>query len=187
MERKLLLLGMLRETSMYGYQINELIDTHLGTSVRLTKPTAYRFLNQMAEEGWITFTEKQEGNRPTRRVYSIAPDGESAFQGLLRESLVRFEPAASHSTIAIAFMDALPAEDTLALLHERRETIEETRDGLAVDTAHHGGFEYLILHQVRHLDTELEWLDEIIKHITEQGGQSYSQLLPAKAGSLGSD
>jgi DNA-binding PadR family transcriptional regulator len=173
MERKLLLLGMLRSNSMYGYQINELIDTHLGTSVLLTKPTAYRFLNQMAKKGWITFTEEQAGNRPTRRVYSITADGESAFQELLRESLANFEPAASHSTIAIAFMDALQPGDALALLQERREIIEETRDALAVDNEHHGGFGYLILHQVRHLSTELEWLDEIIKHISKQGGQRH--------------
>ena len=43
MERKLLLLGMLRNNNLYGYQINELIDTHLNTSVNLTKPTAYRY------------------------------------------------------------------------------------------------------------------------------------------------
>ena len=69
MERKLLLLGMLRNHPMYGYQINDLIDTHLGSSISLTKPTAYRLLNQMTEDGWIEFNEKQVGNRPVRRVY----------------------------------------------------------------------------------------------------------------------
>jgi DNA-binding PadR family transcriptional regulator len=49
MERKLLLLGMLRFNRLYGYQINEMIDVHLGTSIKLTKPTAYRFLNQMTD------------------------------------------------------------------------------------------------------------------------------------------
>ena len=108
MERKLLLLGMLRNNNLYGYQINELIDTHLNTSVNLTKPTAYRYLNQMTEAGWITFTEEQEGNRPTRRVYVITTEGEAEFQRMLRESLARFEPAASHSSISIAFIDVLP-------------------------------------------------------------------------------
>lgn len=168
MERKLLLLGMLRSNNLYGYQINESIEAHLGTSVDLTKPTAYRYLNQMAEAGWITFSEEQEGNRPTRRVYAITPEGESAFQTLLRESLAYFEPAASHSSISIAFIDALPPEEALTLLQKRRELITEMQTNLQLDEAHEDGFAYLIMHQIRHLNTELEWLDEIIEHVQTQ-------------------
>jgi len=75
MERKLLLLGMLRDHEMHGYQINEMVDIHLGSSVQLTRPTAYRLLNQMADDGLILFKEEQEGKRPPRRVYSITPQG----------------------------------------------------------------------------------------------------------------
>ena len=167
MERKLLLLGMLRNHSMYGYQINELIDAHLGTSVALTKPTAYRFLNQMTEKGWIEFKEEQAGNRPTRRVYSIRPAGETAFQKMLRESLADFTPTASHGTIGIAFLDAIPTEEALHLLQTRRNLIEETLNTLIVDEDHHGGFGYVILHQVQHLKAELVWLDEVIEHHVE--------------------
>ena len=165
MERKLLLLGLLRDHPMYGYQINEMIDVHLGTSIHLTKPTAYRFLNQMAENGWVTFREEQEGNRPTRRVYSITPAGEGEFKRMLRESLVDFKPAAFHSAISIAFMDALPPEEVLPLLNKRRTHIEANLDTMKADEAHQGGLNYVILHQIRHLNTELEWLDEVISHL----------------------
>lgn len=169
MERKLLLLGMLRNNNtLYGYQINELIDAHLNTSVNLTKPTAYRYLNQMAEAGWITFTEEQEGNRPARRVYAVTPEGEAEFQRMLRESLAHFEPAASHSTISIAFVDALPPDEALILLRKRRNLIAEMQAEMQLDEQHVGGFAYLIMHQLRHLNTELEWLDEIIEHIQVQ-------------------
>ena len=168
MERKLLLLGMLRNNNLYGYQINELIDAHLNTSVNLTKPTAYRYLNQMAEAGWITFTEEQEGNRPTRRVYAVTPAGEAEFQRILRESLAHFEPATSHSTISIAFIDVLPPDEALNLLQKRRNLIAEMRSEMQLSEEHVGGFAYLIMHQLRHLNTELEWLDEIIEHVQTQ-------------------
>ncbi|MFA9564800.1 MAG: SDR family oxidoreductase [Acidimicrobiales bacterium] len=51
MERKLLLLGLLRSHEMYGYQLNEFIDSHLGATVHLKKPTAYRLLNTMVDDG----------------------------------------------------------------------------------------------------------------------------------------
>ena len=61
MERKILLLGLLRQHEMHGYQLNELIDAHIGTSLQFTKPTAYRLLQKMTEYGWITFQDIQEG------------------------------------------------------------------------------------------------------------------------------
>lgn len=172
MERKLLLLGMLRNHSMYGYQINELISAHLGTSVALTKPTAYRFLNDMAEKGWIKFQEEQMGNRPTRRVYSICPAGEDAFQKMLRKSLAQFTPTASHGTISIAFLDAIPPEEALPLLQTRRNLIEENLNTMTIDEDHTGGFGYVILHQIQHLKAELAWLDEVIENQAEISRQN---------------
>ena len=164
MERKLLLLGMLRNHPMYGYQINDLIDTHLGSSIALTKPTAYRLLNQMTEDGWIEFNEEQVGNRPVRRVYSILPSGEDAFQQMLREGLADFKATPSQGTFGIAFLHAIPTEEALPLLQTRRERVEEILNSLSVDEDHHGGFGYVILHQIRHLEAELVWLDDVIKH-----------------------
>ena len=113
MERKLLLLGLLNNSDMYGYQINELVDQHLGTSVQLTKPTAYRFLKQLAEKGYIVSSEEQKGNHPVRQVYSITPKGKEVFNTMLRESLANYDPTPSHSTIAIAFIDNVPPKETI--------------------------------------------------------------------------
>ena len=164
MERKLLLLGLLNNSDMYGYQINEIIDQHLGASVRLTKPTAYRYLKQMADKGYIISSEEQEGNRPVRQVYSITPKGKEVFNEMLRESLGKFEPSPAHSTIAIAFLDHLSLEEALPLLEKRQEMIKSMLEELSADMQHSGSFGYMISHQVRHLEAELEWLNEVIAH-----------------------
>ncbi len=91
MERKLLLLGLLYSHEMHGYQLNEVLDTHLGTSIQLKKPTVYKLLNQMATDGWLTFREEREGNRPNRRVYAITEQGGEVFQRLLRETAGRLQ------------------------------------------------------------------------------------------------
>lgn len=164
MERKLLLLGLLLNSDLYGYQINEFIDQHTGNSVQLTKPTTYRYLSQLADEEYISSSDEKEGNRPVRRVYSITSKGKEAFDEMLRESLANYEPGPSHSTIAIAFIDTLPPKDIPPLLEKRREKIRDLLETLVVDTSHGGSFSYMISHQIRHLETELEWLNEIIEH-----------------------
>ena len=170
MERKLLLLGLLRNHEMHGYQINELIDMHLGTRVQLTRPTAYRLLDQMAEDGWITYHEEKVGNRPTRRIYAITEKGELQFRELLKGCLGEYRPADYTGTVCVAFMDALPSEEVLPFLEKRRSSLENLLAVSTSDESHHGAFQLVIEHNVRHLNTELEWLMEIITHLKPSAG-----------------
>jgi DNA-binding PadR family transcriptional regulator len=165
MERDLLLLGLLRHNEMYGYQINEFIDSHLGSGINLTRPTAYRLLHNMAEQGWITFREEKVGKRPTRRIYAITESGEAKFQEILLACFGDYKPAEYSSTVCIAFLDSLPSEVALPLLVKQRQSIEELLSRLKSDQNHPGAFQLTIDHQVRHLETDLEWLSELISNL----------------------
>ena len=167
MERKLLLLGMLRDHEMHGYQINEMVDIHLGSSVQLTKPTAYRLLNQMADDGLILFKEEQEGKRPPRRVYSITPQGEEEFQNTLRQCLANYQSPEHHSTVCLAYINQIPEGEAAELLGQRRNMIEESLAGLISGDMHHGSFQLVIDNQVIHLKAELEWLDNVLDMMNE--------------------
>ena len=162
MERKLLLLGLLRAHEMHGYQLNELIEHHLGASVQLKKPTAYRLLNRMTADGWITYREEQEGNRPQRRVYAITPPGETAFQRFLRESLAKYTPVDFLGNVGLMFLDEVPVAEALSLLSRRRAAVEGLLQVVHAHGGHQGGSERMLANQVRHLTTELEWLDDVI-------------------------
>ena len=165
MERKLLLLGMLRMQEMHGYQINELIDAHLGTSVQIKKPTVYKLLAVMMDDGWIISREEQAGNYPARRVYAITPQGETAFQQLLRENLSGYTPVSYLSNIGVVYLDALPAGEAAALLNERRQQVETLLEKIQRDEHHHGGFQLMLSHHGRHLQAETAWLDEVIEQL----------------------
>ena len=165
MERKLLLLGLLRQNEMYGYQINEVIDAHIGSSIRLTKPTAYRILHRMAEAGWVTFREEKEGNRPARRVYAITKSGESHFEDLLKQSLREFKPLENESVISLAYLNMISKREARALLENRREDLSRELQAKFDDQTDHGPFQIVIENQVLHLSAELEWLKGVIERI----------------------
>ena len=80
MDRKLLLLGLLRQQEMHGYQLYEFIERELSFCTDLKKPTAYYLLNKMAERGWIVEEQSQEGKRPPRKVFRLTAQGEAAYQ-----------------------------------------------------------------------------------------------------------
>ncbi len=168
MEKKLLLLGILRDHVMHGYQINEILGQDAGIGMTLKKANVYKLLNQMASDGWITYREEREGNRPPRRVYAIAPAGEAAFQRLLRESLAIYPPPQMPSVIAYNYLDELPIGEAQALLRKRRQQVNERFTQLEsippeMLQAHLG---MVYLH--RFYTAESGWLDEIINQLDDK-------------------
>jgi DNA-binding PadR family transcriptional regulator len=166
MDRELLLLGLLRRTDMHGYQLHEFINQNMASCVDLKKPTAYYLLDKMAEAGWMTIAEEQEGNRPPRRVYRLTPAGEAAFQRLLRANLTEYQPSRFPGDIGLAFLDALPPDEARELLAERRANLAEALAQAEATPWHTGSIQLVIEHQVRHLKTELAWLDEVIERLS---------------------
>jgi DNA-binding PadR family transcriptional regulator len=168
LERELLLLGLLREQEMHGYQLLEFIDAQMSTCVDLKKPTAYFLLDKMTAAGWIRYEQNQEGHRPPRRVYTITPEGEAVFQKLLRENLGSYQPARFATDIGLAFIDTLPPTEALALLRSRRNAAQAQLAVVQAAPAHPGGAQLMIAHQVHHLTSELGWLDQVIEHLAQQ-------------------
>ncbi len=166
-EHKLLLLGLLRQQGMHGYQLNEFIDNNLSLCADLKKPTAYYLLHQMSAEGWVAAETAQEGNRPPRRVYRLTARGEQAFQELLRQSLAQYQPVNFPGDMALAFLDSLPAGEALGLLEKQREHLQARLERLRAVPAHRGSLSLVFAHQIRHLQAELDWLNDLIQQLQE--------------------
>ncbi|MFN2123022.1 MAG: helix-turn-helix transcriptional regulator [Candidatus Promineifilaceae bacterium] len=166
MEKRLLLLSLLRDHEMHGYQLSEMLSRNAGIPIKLTKPNAYKLLKKMEQEGWITYYEEQEGNRPPRRVYQITEAGEAAYQQMLRENLATYSTPEFPSAVAFNLISVLPAGEAVDLLRRRREIVagclhevEETPLEMRVV---HLSIDYLI----RFYKTEIDWLDEMIARLS---------------------
>ena len=167
MEEKLLLLGIISSQKVHGYQMNQIIEKHLGMSGHLTKPTAYRLLNKMTEDGWMTYHEERESNRPPRRVYSITEVGEEVFLRMLRESLGSYQPTLFHGDIGLAFMHFLPRLEAVSLLNQRLAAINELLEAHTEENEEHNGHNIMLDHQRMHLITERDWLVKLIERKQE--------------------
>lgn len=168
MHRELLLLGVLRQGNMHGYGINEFIQRDMAYCTDLKKPTAYHLLKKMADAGWIQERMDQEGKRPPRRTYTVTAEGEAAFQRLLRENLRAYASPRFEGDIGIAFVDQLPIAEALTLLRERQTILQAELETLEQMAGHgEGGMQLILLHQKRYLGFELEWLAEVMTHLSE--------------------
>ncbi len=177
MSTRLVILGLLRDQPLHGYEIKQVIEEHMGDWTSIAFGSIYFALGKLSAEGLIEMiaTEKT-GNRPSRSIYQITEAGRAEFLRLLRE--VWSEPERQYFAIDIglAFMNALPLDEIKVCLQRRVAEME-------------GALQYLDSHQQEqmlqpdiplsavaifehsraHLAAELSWMRAVLKKI-EQGG-----------------
>jgi DNA-binding PadR family transcriptional regulator len=165
-DRELLLLGLLRQQEMHGYQLSEFLDTHFGLFFDLKKATAYNVLGKMEEKGWVESRKEQEGKRPPRRVFAITPEGEALFQELLRKSLADYRPAVFPGNVPVLFLNSLPEDEMESLLTEREGRISQRLGALEAHMNHIN--HPLLEHQRRIMNTEIDWVRGLRKDEEDQ-------------------
>jgi DNA-binding PadR family transcriptional regulator len=165
MEKKLLILGLLLSHGMHGYQLNELLQNNPGIPISLKKSNAYKLLDDMEKDGWVTHVQEQEGNRPQRRVYSVTKEGKEAFYRLLRENLSTYPLPEIPGLVGLDFLHLLPSDEAAALLEKRLQLVDakfQQFDEVEIEIRQsHIGTEYLH----KYYANEIEFLSEIIKRL----------------------
>ncbi len=169
MSRELLVLGLLRQQKMHGYQLHDFIEQNLSSCTDMKKQTLYALLDKLAKKEWVEVSEEQEGNRPIRKVYAITSSGEAEFQRLLRANLSQHGETVFVDDIGMVFIDALPSNEAIEFLVSRRELIVEKLAGIQpVVDMHQGGARLVVEHQAYHLESEIRWLDKVIADLESQ-------------------
>jgi DNA-binding PadR family transcriptional regulator len=166
-ERILLLLGLLTTQSQHGYQINEFIEHNLGRVSLMKKATAYALLTRMEAEGLVEAEAGREGNRPTRRVYSITPRGTALMEEMLATVLEQPVDGLPPGDIAIMYIHFLDPESSIAALEKRVATMDAQIQELAATPKHPNviGVDLAIERRVGLLRADREWFAGLIERI----------------------
>jgi DNA-binding PadR family transcriptional regulator len=109
---RLVILGLLRERPLYGYEIKQIIEEHMSNWTSIAFGSIYFALDKLAEEKFVEKVEiEQQGKRPSRSVYQIMDAGREEFLRLLRESWQQFEREYYPLDICLFFLDSLPLKE----------------------------------------------------------------------------
>ncbi|HEX7735785.1 MAG TPA: PadR family transcriptional regulator [Ktedonobacteraceae bacterium] len=181
MYKQVMILGLLLEQPMYGYQIREVIENHhtlLADFIK--KSNIYHHLNQMTNKGYLEVRQEEVEAPNTgpgqhelalreRGVYHITAEGRAYFYKLLREALGTHTPQLSDMDTCLFFVDYLELGEAIVLLKERYELVNQERTQVAQrmldlavqDTAHR----IVNDHKLTLLDAELNWLARTIMQL----------------------
>jgi DNA-binding PadR family transcriptional regulator len=169
MSTKLVILGLLKDKPLYGYELKHIIEEHMGDWTNIAFGSIYFALKKMTEEAYVRELgqEKREG-RPSRRIYEITEKGMGEFQALLLQLWTDDNREYFPLDIGLFFLNELPEEKRLSLIEARLKRIH----GVLSHLENHSREVVsnpsvppvagaIFSHTLYHLKAEKEWLEEL--------------------------
>jgi DNA-binding PadR family transcriptional regulator len=171
MSTRLVILGLLQDQPMYGYEIKQAIAEQLAGCAPIAFGSIYFALNQLTKEGLVEkVATEQPGSRPARTIYQISPAGEVQFHILLYEQWREEETFIFNFDVALFFQSFLSSAEIVEALNERIATIEARLASLDKRQLPDSSSDLnpaiigsIIEHQRLHLRAELQWLGALKK------------------------
>jgi DNA-binding PadR family transcriptional regulator len=173
MSTRLVILGLLRERPLYGYEIKHIIEDHMGDWTSIAFGSIYFALGKLAEEGFVEkIATEQEGSRPSRTVYQITEAGQAEFLRLLREVWSDVERHYFTFDIGLFFVEALPIQEAKNFLRGRVAQLEAIIQYLDVHQEEQLGREEVprlaaavFDHSRVHFQAELAWTRDLLDKV----------------------
>lgn len=171
MSTKLVILGLLQEKSLHGYELKHIIEEHMGDWTNIAFGSIYFALRNLKNEGFVEIiSEEKIGNRPSRNIYRITEKGKKEFLFLLKEIWQKYAREYYPLDIALAFSKALKTGEIKKYINER---IVNLKEGIKKLTKHKEAqlsipgipktARTIFSHTEYHLKAELNWLEDLLE------------------------
>jgi DNA-binding PadR family transcriptional regulator len=172
MSTRLVILGILKNKPLHGYEIKHIIEKHMGDWTNIAFGSIYFALNMLNKEGYVEQdTVEKVGNRPSRSIYKITEKGRKEFLNLLRKTWETIERIYFPLDIALAFSNNLPEKEVKEYIGKRIIYLEETTKHIKEHKKEQLGkkyvpksAEYVFTHAEFHLEAEYKWLNSLLEN-----------------------
>ncbi len=118
MNTKELLLSVLMAGPATGYDIKKILEQEVSKIVDVTISNIYPALNELAEEGLVTFERVEQESRPNKKVYEISAAGRAVCIDALMTRDAR-QRLRSEFMFMLSFAPYLPRSRVAELLEHR--------------------------------------------------------------------
>jgi len=176
MSTRLVILGLLREKPLYGYEIKQIIEEHMSDWTSIAFGSIYFALDKLVQEDLIKkIATEKPGNRPSRSVYQISKSGEQEFLRLLHNTWSNQERNYFSLDIGLFFMSALPLEEIKGYLRNRIANLQRIMKYLDVHKTEQIKDKHIppvanaiFAHTLAHIEAEFSWAQDLLLKV-EQG------------------
>ena len=168
MSHRYLILGLLTEQAMSGYDIKKHVETVLRTVTNASYGTLYPALHKLLEDGAVEVQEILREDRPSKKLYRITGRGHRELLDWLHKP-PDDDQVKREFLLKLYFAYSLAPTVSIDLLAARRQQTELTLRSLqaeheAVDDPRQ---RWMITYALSMCRAEIDWLDQIEHQMDE--------------------
>ena len=127
----LIVLGILKKESMSAYDIQKLVEyRNISKWVKISTPSIYKKVIQLAEKGYITSTQVKDGKMPEKAIYTLTDSGNSQFEKLMIEISLKPIHIFLDFNAVIVNLDSLSRENQKVCLANIEDNIKTLKSYL---------------------------------------------------------
>lgn len=166
---ELVVLGLLREKPMYGYQLYQEVERReMEHWAQVNLASIYNTLNRLQKDKLIQGKGEKPGKMPERKVYHITSGGRKRLEDLVQMALNEQKMPQDSFIVGVAFLQGLSRGKILGALAKKKEQLRKVVD--RIEKIYQEGcckmpynWKFILEKGISHLKVEIKHLDELTK------------------------
>jgi len=167
MSHKYLILGLLAQNPMTGYDIRKHVKDVLSAVTSASYGTLYPTLHKLLDDGAVRVDEIIQDSRPSKKVYSITSTGRTALDNWLKEPPAD-DKVRREFLLKFYFASDLAEQELLSLLTRRRDEMKSRLESLRAERNDNTNprERWIIDYAITIYRAEMDWLQQVEKQIS---------------------
>ena len=166
--QELILLGLLKESPKHGYEIKKKIKEILFLFAGVDLKSIYYPLRVLEKKGLVSRHTGKQGRRPQRFIYDLTAKGRARFNELLNESFLNFKRPQFTLDLSLYFLNHIKPQVAIRRLRARMQILKRLTDNMektiaSLTNKKSSPSSRILEHNLQMVQTELEFLDRLIK------------------------
>ncbi len=170
----LLVLGLLQERPMHGYELYQRIKTErIDRWFNISMPGVYYALGKLRDRGYVSEIRQRRGS-VDKAIYLLTDAGQQAFFEALEAHVAGHIPIHFDYDLSIYLLNRLPIDRALALMEQRMEALRQwqmqVRESMEQEQDLNPRLRAIFDHTLRFTTMERMWMGELIESIQGNAG-----------------
>ena len=182
---ELAILGLIREASRHGYEIERVIEERgMRDWTEVAFSSIYYLTRKLENKGFIdSQIEKRAGKGPARKIYNITEKGRDAWSLSTLQALSMPVVSSDSFLIGLLGLHDLPAMDAIAALGRYQRALRQHREDIQSKQRELGDDSSVFLQDILDfnlsiLNTRIQWIDQFISKLNQLPDEDGQYRLP---------